>query len=368
MQENAEEILKKIEDNGYEAYIVGGFVRDFCLNKKSLDVDICTNATPKQLSDLFEGAIIPTETYGAVTLMYKNIRYEITTYRKDVGYDDYRRPIAVEYTNNLIDDLKRRDFTINTLCMDSRGNIIDLLGAKEDLDKKLIRTVGDANLRLEEDVLRILRAVRFATSLNFDLSDDVKQAIIKNGILLKNLSYNRKKEELTKIFTSANAAYGIKLLTELKLDTYLELSNLSNLKIIDDILGVWAQLDILEIYPFSNIEKDTINKVKQALSLSKITPFDLYKYGLYVMSIVGSIKDIDKKSINQMYADLPIKGRNEIALDVKYVCDALNITPSYWLKQTYDILEEKILNGSLNNNKDDITKYITEHIDELYIK
>ena len=203
MYKNAREVLK-INDNGYESYIVGGVVRDYILGMKSIDVDICTNATPKEIKNIFKGAVMPSKKYGAVTLIYKKVRYEITTYRKEIKYDDYRRPSKLEYIDDLLEDLKRRDFTINTFCMDSDGNVIDLLNAKEDLDNKIIRTVGNPKQKLKEDVLRILRAIRFATSLNFDISDDVKKAIKKNRALLKKLSYTRKKEELTKIFTSPN--------------------------------------------------------------------------------------------------------------------------------------------------------------------
>ena len=367
MQKNAQEILNKIEDQSYEAYIVGGFVRDYCTNKKSLDVDICTNATPKELSVIFEGAIIPAETYGAVTLVYKNVRYEITTYRKDIRYDDYRRPGEVQYVDSLIEDLKRRDFTVNTLCMNSKGDVIDLLGAKSDLDKKIIRTVDNPNVSLKQDVLRILRAVRFSTSLDFKLCDEVKKAIIDNGSLLKNLSYNRKKEELTKIFTSSNVMYGISLLLELDLDKHLELSNLSKLIIVDDILGIWAQLDVLDIYPFSNVEKDTIIKVKEALLKPEVDNYSLYKYGLYVMSIVASIKGVDKKSLIKMYADLPIKSRSEIKIDVKTLCEKLDIAPSYWLKNVYELLEKEIINGSLNNEQNDIHEYVSKHIDTILL-
>ncbi|MDD4298212.1 MAG: CCA tRNA nucleotidyltransferase [Bacilli bacterium] len=362
MQKNALEILKEIEKHGYEAYIVGGFVRDYCLGQTSLDIDVCTNATPKELSLIFKGAIVPTETYGAVTLIYKKTRYEITTYRKDLKYDDYRRPSQIEYVDSLIEDLKRRDFTINTLCMNSKGEVIDLLNAKSDLEQKIIKTVGNPKIRFKEDVLRILRAVRFATSLDFELSDDVKQAIIDNKNLLKNLSYVRKKEELTKILSNPNAIYGVSLLKSLGLDKSLELTNLSNLKIVDDILGIWAQLDVLDIYPFSNVERDAITKIKEALEEPNIDNYSLYKYGLYIMIIVASIKELDKKNLTKRYASLPIKARSDIKLDVDQICKRLNIKPSYWIKDIYQLLEKEITNGTLKNSQSDICEYISSHL------
>ena len=129
------EILKQIEENGFQCYIVGGFVRDYCMKKDSYDVDICTNARPKDLVNIFENAILPVEKYGSVTLFYKNIRFEITTFRKEFKYEN-RKPIDIEYTDNFIEDITRRDFTINALCMNSKGEIIDLLNGKKDIDNK----------------------------------------------------------------------------------------------------------------------------------------------------------------------------------------------------------------------------------------
>lgn len=367
MQKSAQEILNKIENHGYEAYIVGGFVRNYCLGQPSLDVDICTNATPKDLSNIFEGAIIPTEKYGAVTLIHQKIRYEITTYRKEIRYDDYRRPIEIEYVDNLLEDLKRRDFTINTLCMNSKGEIIDLLNGKTDLENKIIKTVDDAHNSLSKDVLRILRAIRFATSLDFKLDGAVKKAIIDNGHLLPKLSYTRKKEELTKIFTSPNAEYGVSLLREFNLGQHLELSNLDKLKIVDDILGIWAQLEAVN-YPFSNIEKETITKVQEALELGSIDNHMLYKYGLYITSIVASIKDIDKKKITVMYSKLPIKSRSDININIDNVCQHLDIAPGPWIKKIYELIEQKIIDGNLNNSEKDILEYISNEIDNILVK
>ena len=193
-------VLNKIIENGFEAYIVGGYPRDIYLARKSSDVDICTNATPKDIKNIFNNVILPTHEYGSVTVIYKKIRFEITTYRKDLKYINNRVPSKVKYTDDLFEDLRRRDFTVNTLCMNERGEILDVLNIKEDFDNKVIRTVGDAKNKISEDSLRILRAVRFSTILNFDLDKDLKKAIKKYGYLLKKLSYFRKKEELDRIF------------------------------------------------------------------------------------------------------------------------------------------------------------------------
>ena len=209
MKEKALELLKIFSENGYEAYLVGGFVRDYVLGKKSFDIDICTNATPRQVQEIFKGAKLPFEGYGSVHLSYKNINFEITTYRMDLEYKDKRKPSKIVYTNSLIIDLKRRDFTMNTLCMDKDGNVIDKLDAIDDIKNGIIKTVGNAYKKISDDAFRILRAIRFATELDFKISDDLKDALLQNRESLNSLSFYRKKQELNKIFSSPNALLGI---------------------------------------------------------------------------------------------------------------------------------------------------------------
>ena len=225
MYRTALDLLKEINSHGYTAYIVGGYPRDLYLNRESLDIDICTNATPKDLRNIFGDIMLPKENYGSVTVIKNKIRFEITTFRRDIKYENNRTPLEIEYINDLETDLKRRDFTINTICMDKDGKIIDLLDGRSDLKKCEINTVGDSVSKFSEDSLRILRAVRFATILDFRLSNDVKEAILKTKHLLRNLSYQRKKEELDKIFGSIHVKYGVKLLLELGLDEELELTD-----------------------------------------------------------------------------------------------------------------------------------------------
>ena len=172
MLDKSLKILNIIEDKGYQAYIVGGFVRDYILGVSSSDVDICTNATPKEIKDIFGDSYIPNEEYGSITVIYENIRFEITTFRREYDYLDNRRPSRIEYTDSIIEDLQRRDFTINTLCMNKHGEVVDLLNNRADIDNRIIKTVGDSYTRFSEDALRILRAVRFATVLGFKLDTE----------------------------------------------------------------------------------------------------------------------------------------------------------------------------------------------------
>ncbi len=352
-------LLSKIETAGFKAYIVGGFVRDYVLGIESHDVDICTNAKPMDIRSIFHDACLPHEDYGSVTVLLKNIRFEITTFRKEYSYINNRKPVEFEFIDNLYEDLKRRDFLINTLCIDSKGNILDKLNGKKDIDNKIIHTVGNSYECFTEDAFRILRAVRFATNLKFKLSDEVKDAILKTKYLLKNISYDRKREELDKIFTSIHVKDGIKLLIELGLDKELELSNLENIEVFDDLLGVWAQLDIKEgTYRFTKNEKELIIGIRKALELDNKNYFILYKNGLYVNSIAGIIKGYDKKEIAKIYHQLPIKSKSDIKITGRDIYECLGKGPGEYLKVIFNDLEEKIIKGQLENDVDVLLEYV----------
>ncbi len=351
------EMVRKIEAKGYETYIIGGFVRDYYMKKHSYDVDICTSAKPKDLLEIFPNAILPKEKYGAVTLYYKNIRYEITTFRRELAYLN-RRPIDLEYSSSFFEDIQRRDFRMNTLCMNSKGEIMDMLNGRDDIDKKIIKIVGNAKDKFKEDPLRILRAIRFATQLNFKLDNEILNAINDNGNLLRTLSYERKKSELNKIFVNINAKYGIKLLITLGLSEYLDLNNLSKLKMTSDVLGIWAQLNVLDKYPFSRIEKDTINTINILLKNKKIGKYEIYQYGLYNVSIAAEILGINRKLIVKLEKGLPIRSNKDIDITNIEICEILNKEPGKWLKEVFKDIEYNIIYSKLENNKDKIKEYI----------
>lgn len=358
MLEVALKLLEQLTSNGFKAYIVGGFVRDYILEIESNDIDITTNATPKDIKEIFEDSCLPSEDYGSVTVLMKNIRFEITTFREEIGYVDNRRPAEIKYIDDLYRDLLRRDFTINTLCIDVNGKIVDLLDGRIDIDNRVIKTVGVAKEKFEEDALRILRAIRFATILDFKLDRDVIDAIKETRHLLYNLSFNRKKEELDKIFSSANASKGIALLLALGLDKYLELNNLAKLTCTTSLIGVWTILDVLDNYPFSSNERELITSVKEALEHNNLDPCVLYKYGLYANSVAGEIKGIDIKNITESYNNLVIQNRKDIDITSDDIMVALNKTPGSYLKEIYGDIEKEILYRRLNNEKKAIISYI----------
>ena len=358
IEEKAFKILGILQEHNHEAYIVGGYVRDKLLGRNSNDIDICTSATPKEIIEIFPNTSSPN--YGSINIIYKNTNFDITTFRKEIKYQDNRLPVKLKYIKSIKKDLLRRDFTINTICMDKEGNIIDYLNIKTDLDNKIIRTVGNPRYRLKEDSLRILRAIRFATILDFEIESKTKHYLMAYAPLLKNLSYQRKKQELDKIFTSNRKEKGISLLIELGIADYLDISNLKNITPCDNLIGIWAQLNVDDIYPFTKVERHQMKQIRELLTLDIEDPYNLYIYGLYTATVVYQIKNESIAKLNKLYKDLPIQLSKEIALNGKEIAQILNKEPGNYLKEISKDLEKQIIYNKISNNKEDLEEYIIE--------
>ncbi len=212
-----QEILDRFALHGLQAYLVGGCVRDSLLGKKPKDWDICTEARPEQVREIFrkDKVILTGLQHGTVTVLLGGMAVEITTYRIDGEYEDNRHPKEVFFTSSLREDLSRRDFTINALAYHPEEGVIDYFNGIEDLEQGIIRCVGDASSRYQEDGLRIMRAVRFACVLNFQFETGTEQAIRQYSYLLRNIARERIQVEFDKILTSSWATYGLQMLARL---------------------------------------------------------------------------------------------------------------------------------------------------------
>lgn len=211
---NVKYIIDEFYKNNYEAFMVGGCIRDALLCKTPKDYDIATSAKPEITEKLFEKTIPTGIKHGTVTVLIDNEPYEVTTYRTEGEYKDNRRPDEVYFVSDIKEDLSRRDFTINAFAYNSREGLKDFFGGLDDLNNGLIRSVGDANKRFNEDALRMLRAIRFSTQLNFDIEENTLNAIKDNKDLIKNISAERIRDELCKILISNNVRTGLNLLKE----------------------------------------------------------------------------------------------------------------------------------------------------------
>ena len=197
-------IINTLCSHGYEAYAVGGCVRDSLLGRVPGDWDITTSAQPEETKKLFKRTFDTGIEHGTVTVLIDGEGFEVTTYRIDGEYEDSRHPLEVQFTRNLEEDLKRRDFTINAMAYNDESGIVDIFGGMQDLERKIIRCVGNAEERFGEDALRILRAVRFAAQLGFEIEEETKEGIRKLAPTLANISAERIQVELVKMLTSAN--------------------------------------------------------------------------------------------------------------------------------------------------------------------
>lgn len=207
MPGDVKEIIETIENAGFEAFAVGGCVRDSALGRKPADWDITTSARPEQVKALFKRTIDTGIQHGTVTIMKGNEGYEVTTYRIDGEYEDGRHPKSVEFSDNLIEDLKRRDFTINAMAYNERRGLVDEFDGCKDLEEGVIRAVGNPTERFTEDALRMMRAIRFSAQLGFEIEDDTYQAILALSENINKVSAERVQVELNKTLLSPHPDY-----------------------------------------------------------------------------------------------------------------------------------------------------------------
>ncbi len=267
-----EYMLRKLGDNGFEAYLVGGCVRDFLLGGTPCDYDITTSATPEETISVFAGdRVIPTGLkHGTVTVLYDGMAAEITTYRTETTYTDGRHPDKVEFSRNIKDDLCRRDFTVNAMAMDIGGNIIDLYGGKDDLEKGIIKAVGNPYERFTEDALRILRAFRFAAKLGFDIEKETLDAAASLASRLSFVSRERIFVELEKLLCGMAAGKILKIMFEKRIFDCIFEKPVINFSVLDviDTLPCRADVRLAALFLYDNRLSEHVRSLKTSLAFS----------------------------------------------------------------------------------------------------
>ncbi|WP_279095810.1 CCA tRNA nucleotidyltransferase [Lactobacillus taiwanensis] len=379
-------VLKKINEAGYEAYFVGGSVRDLLLKRHIHDVDIATSAYPAEIKQIFEKTIDTGIKHGTVTVLYGGESYEITTFRTESGYQDFRRPDHVTFVQNLSEDLKRRDFTINALAMNVDGNIVDHFDGLGDLDKRLIRAVGKAENRFHEDALRMMRAVRFMSQLQFTLEPETEQAISDNHELLSKISVERIRDEFVKmgIAPDSQKAFQIFLDTGLSEEVPGFKGKKENLALYPQLnfsptteANLWALMIILlklpneKIAHFMRIWKNSNAMERQVADIvsffdliSSRAPnnYDLYKAGLRTIVSTIDIANILGQPINgralvDRYEALPIKDSHDLVVDGHFLLkNGIPAGPRVGL--LLEEIKKAVLEGIVSNNEEAITEYI----------
>lgn len=350
MYESAIQVLNILENNGYKAYIVGGFVRNKLLNINSDDIDITTNAKPYEISTIFNKKL--KDNYGTIKLIYNNYEFEITTFRNEV-YSNNKRTPKIQYIDDLISDLKRRDFTINSICIDKDGKYIDLLNGVNDINSKIIKTIGNSDKKIYDDPLRIIRAIRFSLIYNLLICDDLKKSILKYKNRLKYISFDRIKSEIDIIFKHNKANEFFKLLNDFGLSEILEIKSIGSIIECNNYLGIWAQINYSDNYNFTKNEKKVINDIKKIINSKIIDNYTLYKFDISVILVSAKILNISE-DFSSKYEKLKIHKRSDI--NIKYD-DIFNIT-KFNINKIYIDLERQILYNKLKNEKSSILSYI----------
>jgi len=379
------EILRHIHSKGYEAYFVGGFVRDQLLKIHSNDIDITTNATPEEIEKIFDKTVATGKKYGTVTVFVDNYSFEITTYRIDQDYQDHRKPERVKFSHDLAEDLMRRDFTINAMAMDIEGDIIDFHDGKKDLTKRIIRAIGDPETRFKEDALRILRAIRFVAKLNFTIEEKTRKAIEKNLKLLLEISIERIINEFEQIFAYDHHKEALKYLVKSDIakvfnefNRGLELYIQSSIKL--NFLEFFAlclyinKLEIPNYWRFSNKEKTRITRL---INIVKVTQRNSYNPLLVYqtskelclsaneISQVINSKNNQKDLIEQIDKHLPIRKTQDLKINGNDLLKIADFANEEIIGEILKELEAKVLHNELENEDEELIAYAKRMLERL---
>ena len=376
-------VLERINQAGFEVYFVGGCVRDTLLQRPLHDVDLATSAYPQEIKQIFPQTIDTGIEHGTVTVIYQKKAYEITTFRTESGYQDYRRPDKVEFVRSLKEDLKRRDFTINALAMNAQGEIIDLFAGIADLQQRQIRAVGVAADRFHEDALRMLRAVRFQAQLNFTIEKQTLAGIKTNAALLSHIATERIREEFIKLMEGSNRQAGLISLYQTQLYRFCPgLATYDFPKILQFAAGqitdeatVWSFLAYLgklkraQVRPFLRQWKVANNNIKLAQAAIELlnnyqeSNWQLYIAGQAATAIAAQVlrltcqQELAEQLIEQ-YQDLPLKSPQQLAINGQQIMQVLNLSPGPQIGQYLKQIQQAIVAGQLVNDYPTIVNYL----------
>ena len=371
-------ILKTFNKNGFEAYFVGGCVRDFLLDKNFSDIDITTNALPEQVKNIFRKSIDTGIQHGTVTILVNCESYEVTTFRKEDEYVNHRAPDKVEFVSNLKEDLDRRDFTINAMALDSRGKLFDFHNGEVDLNNKIIKTVNDPNERFFEDALRMLRAFRFSSKLGFDIDSNTIMAIKNNAKLIEYVSIERIVNEFRKLLEGKGNINSMQLMIDSTLNSYIPF--IKDIKVIEDFSKYTFCQSLYILSTLNKISTDELKKLKLSNKELKLVkeyekirndfinkkPLEviLYKYDIdNVRFICSYFKFRDIAEINKV--KLAITSLNDINITSEEIIAFINRKPGPWIRELVTLLEYEILVNGLVNNRDNILDFLEKTRDNI---
>lgn len=381
------EVVQQLQSEGYEAVFVGGAVRDFALGKEPTDIDIATSATPEQVKEVFDYTIDIGIAHGTVLVLMMDEPIEVTTFRTEGTYSDHRRPDEVFYVTSLKEDLQRRDFTINALAMTLEGEMVDLFGGLDDLEKRLIRSVGCPAERFSEDALRIFRALRFSSVLDFRIEEKTLEAMKKLAHELSHIAMERIKVEMDKLLQGKNSSIAFQYSREIGLPTLFPklFSSFAQLDSFTPFLNArhgWAAMLLLSNvssaefarkFKLSNEEKRFLKQIEEASAIRVDHSFqdlELYRYPLEVLDIGERIHnaqfpDETTRTLEQLAErknNLPIKQRSELAFTGNDLLVWLGRRGGKWTSEWIGKIEEAVVERRVENDAKAIKEWFLYEI------
>ena len=394
--EQAKPILKTLQSNQYQAYFVGGSVRDYLMHKTIHDIDITTSATPEEVEAIFEKTIPIGREHGTINVVYNGEHYEVTTFRAEGDYDDHRRPNEVFFVRELYEDVKRRDFTMNAIAMDADFHIHDYFNGQQDIKNRIIRTVGNAQERFNEDALRIIRGLRFQSQLGFSLENETFYGMQSHINDIEHLSIERIAVELKKLTSGKYVANSFENLQRLNAFNYIPFFKHYNLNnfILDEAIPFTLLVALLKVQQpsikgnlndlkISNNDKKYISKLEKLLNqlpnIKSKSDFKIliYDYGeqdiqsilnymdLHIKNHLPSFSPliINTQSVKEVSKQLPIQSRKDIDINGKVILEAVNKQSGPWLKTILRDIELAIIDGDVQNIKSELIRWVKSHVE-----
>lgn len=379
-------IIKELNDNGFEAFFVGGCVRDFYMERDIQDVDITTDAKPEEVESIFEKTIDVGKIHGTIIVMADEIPFEVTTYRTDGIYTDHRHPEEVTFSNRLNEDLRRRDFTMNAMAMAEDFDFHDPYEGREAIERREITTVGCAADRFGEDALRMVRALRFMSVLDFGIEEETEAAMTANAHLLKHVSVERIVTEFKKMYNgvSLDEAKTRMVLTGLvrhiPFFSGISADDLLSSRVDDLLDELVVQVvrdpsleESLHLLKLSNKERHTVKSCAalQAVLEREDNPIEIaYSFDEDVLERFTSVNDHNhltgQSSLLQeaktSKLSLPIRSKKDLDVDGLDLMELYTSRSGPWIKECLNIIEREVLFGRLENNYNDIIDWVKRHV------
>ncbi|MCY8484651.1 CCA tRNA nucleotidyltransferase [Bacillus atrophaeus] len=381
-------VLNTLIEAGHQAYFVGGAVRDSYMKRAIGDVDIATDAAPNEVERLFKRTVDVGKEHGTIIVLWEDETYEVTTFRTESDYQDYRRPSEVHFITSLEEDLKRRDLTINAMAMKTDGELIDYFGGRQDIDHQLIRTVGKPEDRFQEDALRMLRAIRFMSQLGFVLSEETAAAIERSRSLLRYVSVERKTVEFEKLLQGKSCSSALRMMV--KTGLFEELPGFSDKKehllyasecpfsLLTEREELWAailvylKISAKEQTPFLKKWKLPGKVIKEASRIAdtfyqELDALSMYQAGEKALisavkiKVLSETKQVDKEkleAVRKEYRSLPIKSLKDLDITGQDLLNVRNRPAGKWVSEELQRIEQAVVTGKLSNQKKHLEEWL----------